>query len=70
MHQNIHPSARWIVAFTTLGLMAFAGTGCSARSRVARTLAEADRAYDANEYEPAEIEYKTASTWLRSPGLA
>ncbi len=48
---------RLVLIVAAAGLLAVAGTGCSAKARRARTLAKADRYLAAGQYDQAEIEY-------------
>ena len=47
-----------ILVLAASGLLVISGSGCSAKARAARHLAQADRYFDAGDYDKAEIEYK------------
>lgn len=58
MHPTIPPSLHRCLAIATTGFLLCVQTGCSADSRVARLLEDAERDYASQRYDEAEIEYK------------
>lgn len=49
---------RWIPIFAAVTLLAFAGSGCTARVKASYHLKRADRFFDSGQYQLAEIEYE------------